>query len=83
MLQGPRPSLKQIQLDNIGSYTTVASPSPLPEQRTTVSEATVSSAMIQTDDETGTTERWIELQFTWAGKLYNLEVAESDRFAEV
>jgi len=81
MPQGPSPSPKRIKLDNAGSYTTVASSIPLSERSTTASEVTVSSAMIQNDDETGATERWIGLQFTWSGKLYTLEVAESDRFA--
>jgi hypothetical protein len=24
-------------------------------------------------------ERWINLQFTWSGKLFSLDIAESDR----
>jgi ubiquitin-like domain-containing CTD phosphatase 1 len=41
--------------------------------------ALIQSRQIQTD-EAGTTERWIHLVFTWSGKPFTLDVAESDRY---
>jgi hypothetical protein len=38
------------------------------------------SAMQVKPDETELSERWTQLQFTWSGKSFMLEVADSDRF---
>jgi hypothetical protein len=37
------------------------------------------SAMQINPDETELSERWTQLQFTWSGKSFMLEVADSDR----
>ncbi|KAJ7864822.1 HAD-like domain-containing protein [Mycena olivaceomarginata] len=53
------------------------------EASTPLSEATTTQASTSTTEvtltENGTPERWIDLQFTWAGKPFTLSIAESDR----
>lgn len=34
---------------------------------------------LQTTEDAAGTERWISLKFSWAGKTFELEIAESDR----
>ncbi|KAJ7172051.1 HAD subfamily IIID h [Mycena filopes] len=48
---------------------------PAPPQSTTIQASTSTTEIT----ENGTPERWIDLQFTWAGKPFTLSVAESDR----
>ncbi|KAJ7681773.1 hypothetical protein B0H17DRAFT_1205584 [Mycena rosella] len=50
-------------------------PTPPVPVETTIQAST--SATEITED--GTPERWIDLQFTWAGKPFTLSIAESDR----
>ncbi|KAF8880250.1 HAD IIID h [Mucidula mucida] len=69
---------------------TAAMESPIPIQTTPIDDteakksnepSTVAEITATTDkvDDLGLVENWIKLQFTWSGKSYTLDIADSDR----